>query len=58
VRGFAFFRVPAGEGEEEEEADEREDYCDDAGDLLVVALYPWELRGAYIKYGKTIVSLN
>jgi hypothetical protein len=50
--------VPAGEGEEEEEADEREDYCDDAGDLLVDALYPWELRGAYIKYGKTIVSLN
>jgi hypothetical protein len=37
--------VPAGEGEEEEEADEREDYCDDAGDLLVGALYPWGMRG-------------
>lgn len=58
MRGFAFFRVPAGEGEEEEEADEREDYSDDAGDLLVGASYPSGLRGAYIKYGKTIVSLN
>jgi hypothetical protein len=28
----------------EEEADECEDYCDDAGDLLAGALYPWELE--------------
>jgi hypothetical protein len=41
VRGLAVFGVPAREGEEEEEANEGEDYGDDAGDLLVGALYPW-----------------
>ena len=43
MRGFAALLVPARESGEEEEADESEDYCDDAGDLLVVALESWEI---------------
>ena len=59
------FFVPAWEGSEEDETDEGEDYGDDAG-IWLAGTFRWrgggegksDREGAYIRYGKTILSLK